>query len=106
MSVQKCTVDAVEVDQHAALRAAVQMGIDDMAAGRFEGVDDVDAWMQGIVDRSATKDAELDQHAAPQSSEIRLEAEHFDAFAALLTGPARSIDGLYDLMSRPSVFLD
>ncbi|WP_165310754.1 hypothetical protein [Microbacterium protaetiae] len=33
-------------DQVGALRAAVQMGIDDIEAGRCEDLEDVRAWMQ------------------------------------------------------------
>lgn len=43
------------MDQLAALRAAVQMGVDDVAAGRFEDLDDVHTWTQGIVDGITTK---------------------------------------------------
>ncbi|MDN4612948.1 DUF1778 domain-containing protein [Leifsonia sp. F6_8S_P_1B] len=38
--------------------------------------------------------------------ELQMEAETFDRFSALLDEPARTIDGLTDLLRRPSVFID
>jgi uncharacterized protein (DUF1778 family) len=38
--------------------------------------------------------------------ELRVEGEAFDRFRALLDQPATSVEGLRELLSRPSVFVD
>lgn len=38
--------------------------------------------------------------------ELRVEVEAFERFQALLDEPAASIDGLRELLARPSVFVD
>lgn len=52
---------AVHAAKLAALNAAIQEGLDDMAAGRFEVVDDLDAYFRKL---EAEVDAELDAEAA------------------------------------------
>lgn len=44
-----------ESEQHLALRAAIQSGVDDIAHGRYEDVDDVTNWVQEIADTVTTK---------------------------------------------------
>lgn len=46
---QRVTADT-ESEQLAALRAAIQIGIDDVEASRFDDVDDAHAWVREIAD--------------------------------------------------------
>lgn len=41
-----------------------------------------------------------------QDRQLRVDAEAFDAFQAIMDQPARSIEGLRDLMTRKPVFAD
>ncbi|MEX0152890.1 DUF1778 domain-containing protein [Microbacterium sp. LMI1-1-1.1] len=41
-----------------------------------------------------------------QDRQLRVEAEAFDAFLAVMDRPARSVEGLQDLFRRTSVFVD
>ena len=47
------TADA-ELEQLAALRAAIQIGIDDSEVGRYEEIDDTHTWVRGIADTVTT----------------------------------------------------
>jgi len=40
------------------------------------------------------------------SEQFRVDAVHFDAFIEVMDRPARTVDGLRDLLSRESVFVD
>ncbi len=41
-----------------------------------------------------------------QDRQLRVDAEAFDAFLAVMDRPARSLEGLRDLFKRKSVFVD
>lgn len=60
---------AVHAAKLAALNAAIQEGLDDMAAGRFEEVTDIGAWLDEI---DAEVEAEL---AADEAAAARRSAE-------------------------------
>lgn len=45
----------VESEQRAALRAAIQAGIDDVEAGRYEDVENVDVWVERISETVTTR---------------------------------------------------
>lgn len=66
------------------------------------------AALQGrtVSEFSADTLAERAQEVIARDRELRVEAEHFDGFLAILDRPARSVSGLRDLLSRPSVFVD
>lgn len=51
---QRAAAD-IDSEQLAALRAAIQIGIDDIEASRYEDVDDTHAWVQEIADTVTTK---------------------------------------------------
>jgi hypothetical protein len=45
----------LEAEQLAALRAAIQTGVDDIEAGNYEDVDDTRAWAQEIAETVTAK---------------------------------------------------
>jgi len=55
MSGQQRAAADVESEQLAALRAAIQIGVDDIEAGRYEDVDDIHAWVHEIADTVTAK---------------------------------------------------
>ncbi len=59
-----------------------------------------------VTDFSATTLVERAQDVILRERQLRVEAEQFDAFTALMDQPARSIDCLRDLMNRKTVFVD
>jgi uncharacterized protein (DUF1778 family) len=59
-----------------------------------------------VTDFSATTLVEHAQDVIQRVRQLRLDAERFDAFAALMDQPARSVDGLRELMARKTVFVD
>ena len=61
---------------------------------------------RSVTDFSATTLIERAQEVIQRDRQLRVDAERFDAFADLMDRPARTIDGLRDLMTRESVFRD
>lgn len=59
-----------------------------------------------VTDFSAATLVEHAQDVIQRERQLRVDAERFDAFAALMDRPARTLDGLRDLMTRTSVFVD
>lgn len=59
-----------------------------------------------VTDFSATALIERAQDVILRERQLRVDAEQFDAFTALMDQPARTIDGLRDLMTRKTVFVD
>ena len=55
MSEQQRAAADSESEQLAALRAAIQIGIDDIEADKYEDVDDTHTWVQEIADTVTTK---------------------------------------------------
>ncbi len=49
------TIADVEAERLADLRAAIQAGVDDLGAGRYEDIADVTAWVQEIAATVTTK---------------------------------------------------
>jgi len=61
---------------------------------------------RSVTDFSAGILVEYAHEVVQRDRQLRIDASRFDAFAALMDQPARSIDGLRELMSRESVFVD
>lgn len=59
-----------------------------------------------VTDFSATTLVERAQDVILRERQLRIDAQQFDAFAALMDQPARTVDGLRDLMTRKTVFVD
>ncbi len=59
-----------------------------------------------VTDFSATALVERAQAVIDQERRMRVDAVRFDAFLEVMDRPARSIDGLRELMNRESVFVD
>lgn len=59
-----------------------------------------------VTDFSATTLVERAQDVILRERQLRIDAQHFDAFAALMDRPARTVDGLRELMTRKTVFVD
>lgn len=59
-----------------------------------------------VTDFSATTLVERAQDVIRRERELRVDARRFDAFAAVMDQPARSIEDLRDLMTRKTVFVD
>ncbi|WP_091737695.1 type II toxin-antitoxin system TacA family antitoxin [Microbacterium azadirachtae] len=61
---------------------------------------------RSLTDFSAAVLIERAQEVVQHERQLRVDADHYDAFLEIMDQPARSIDGLRDLMSRRSVFVD
>lgn len=59
-----------------------------------------------VTDFSATTLVERAQDVILRERQLRVEARQFDAFVAVMDQPARTVDGLRDLMTRKTVFVD
>ncbi len=59
-----------------------------------------------VTDFSAAALVERANEVVQRERQVRVDAERFDAFSKIMDRPARSIDGLRDLMARRSVFVD
>jgi hypothetical protein len=55
MSEQQQAAADIEAEQLAALRAAIQTGVDDIEAGNYEDVDDTHAWAHEIAETVTAK---------------------------------------------------
>lgn len=55
MTDQSQPAQEIETEQLADLHAAIQVGADDITAGRHEDVDDVNSWMRDIAATISTK---------------------------------------------------
>ena len=55
MSEQQQALADAESEQLAALRAAIQIGIDDIEVGKYEDVDDTHAWAHEIAETVTTQ---------------------------------------------------
>ncbi|WP_417554949.1 DUF1778 domain-containing protein [Microbacterium sp.] len=60
---------------------------------------------RSVTDFSASTLVERAQDVILRERQLRIDAQQFDAFAALLDRPARTAEGLRDLMARKSVFV-
>ena len=54
MSEQQHALADAKSEQLAALRAAIQIGIDDIEVGKYEDVDDTHAWVHEIAETVTT----------------------------------------------------
>jgi uncharacterized protein (DUF1778 family) len=61
---------------------------------------------RSVSDFSSDVLTERAEEVIRHERELRVDAEAFDAFNAILDRPARSIDALADLLQRPSIFVD
>lgn len=61
---------------------------------------------RSVSDFTATVLTEQAQLVIQEDRQLRVDAEHFDAFIHALEKPGKSVEGLRDLMSRKSVFVD
>lgn len=59
-----------------------------------------------VTDFSASALVERAHAVIEQERRLRVDAVRFDAFLEVMDRPARSLDGLRDLMNRESVFVD
>lgn len=59
-----------------------------------------------VTDFSAGVLVERAQEVIQAERQLRIDASRFDAFARLMDEPARTIDGLRELMTRKPVFVD
>lgn len=59
-----------------------------------------------LTDFSADVLVERANEIIQQERRLRIEAARFDAFAKIMDEPARTIDGLRELMGRKSLFVD
>lgn len=66
------------------------------------------AALEGRTVSEFSSDALLEraQDVIRRERQLRVEAEHLDEFLTILDRPARGLDGLRDLLARPSVFVD
>lgn len=85
-------------DERIELRVTRQLKEDLQTAAAIEG--------RSVSDFSTTVLAEHAQAVIRRDRELRVEAEQFDAFTAILERPARSVEGLRDLLTRTPVFVD
>jgi len=61
---------------------------------------------RSLTDFSADVLLERAQEVIQHERQLRVDAEHFDAFLSIMEQPARSIEELRDLMTRRPVFVD
>jgi len=59
-----------------------------------------------VTDFSASALVERAQEVIQRERRLRVDAIRFDAFLEVMDRPARSVDGLRELMNRESVFVD
>lgn len=59
-----------------------------------------------VTDFSTDALTERAEEVIQRDRQLRVDAEHFDAFLAILDRPARSVEGLRELMTRKPVFVD
>lgn len=59
-----------------------------------------------VTDFSAEVLTERAEEVIQQDRQLRVDAKAYDAFLAVIDGPARSIEGLRELMTRKPVFVD
>lgn len=61
---------------------------------------------RSVTDFSANVLVEYAHEVIQRDRQLRIDASRFDAFAALMDRPPRTVDGLRELMSRKTVFVD
>ncbi len=61
---------------------------------------------RSVTDFSLAVLTERAEQIIHRDRELRVSAEAFDAFTAVLDRPAQSVDGLRELLARPSIFRD
>jgi len=59
-----------------------------------------------VTDFSSSALYEHAREVIERERRIRVDAVYFDAFIEVMDRPARTVDGLRDLLSRESVFVD
>lgn len=59
-----------------------------------------------VTDFSTDVLTERAEEVIQRDRQVRVEAEHFDAFLTVMDRPARTIEGLRDLLTRKPVFVD
>ena len=61
---------------------------------------------RSVTDFSSSALVERAQEVIQRERRLRVDAVQFDAFLEVMDRPARSVDGLRELMNRGSVFVD
>jgi uncharacterized protein (DUF1778 family) len=61
---------------------------------------------RSVTDFSVSAIVERAEDTIRREREIAMSAQSFEAFSAVLDRPATAIDGLAELLRRPSVFID
>ncbi|MDD9151220.1 DUF1778 domain-containing protein [Plantibacter flavus] len=61
---------------------------------------------RSITDFTTSAATERAADVIRRERDIRVDAAAFEQFEAILERPARSIDGLRDLLNRPTIFVD